>query len=123
MIYQIHFTLALELVALCLATLVLLWSAQHVSRFKMIGMLSGLFGIIAAVVLFISTAYFMYFPPTPAATAETPKTKLQMQLPTSGPTKGGYVTPIKPSADSNSQGNKGTGVELPTMTVPKKSEN
>lgn len=117
MIYQIHFTLALELVALSLAALVLLWSLQYSGRLRMIGVLVGVFGVIASVVLFLSTAYFMYFPPAPPVPAEAPKSKLQMQLPTSGPTKGGYVTPVKPT-DA-----KAGGIELPTMTVPKKNEN
>lgn len=123
MIYQIHFTVALEVIALCLSIGLVLWASAQNSRFKGLGILAGLFGFVMAIVLLGSTAYFMYFAPSPVPpAAESQKSKVQMQLPTSGPSKGGYIMPTKPANDGSIQINKGSGIELPAMTVPKKQD-
>jgi len=102
MIFQVHFTIAMELIALLAGTWLLVKSTE-LTAYKKFTKLVAYFTIGMAIILLVSTGYFMYLAPQPGQTSASqaknkkPK-KLHLSMPSGGKTKGGFLKEVSPDS-------------------------
>lgn len=132
MIYQVHFTISLELIALVAGTVLFLY-ASKLEKGRLLGKLMGGFTMLMAIILLLSTGYFLYLAPKPPSnmtSGKNNKPKLKMAVPKAGPTKGGYLNSNQDQLKTQGRfpiqfkpQSKGGSITLPPMTVKQKKPN